>query len=181
MQSPQSPNAVDASLAYVDMLTALPNRRAVEARLGEAMAGAKRADGLVGVVFFDIDGFKDVNDSFGHQVGDAVLVEFANRLKHAKRSADVVARFGGDEFAAVYPDVASHEELSDAAARIGAIFAEPVRVGNDRFALSASIGVAIYPRDGSTSAELIEHADAAMYRAKSDGKAAIRWYSDELG
>ncbi|HEY8297497.1 MAG TPA: diguanylate cyclase [Candidatus Baltobacteraceae bacterium] len=177
---PAAPRS-EASLAYVDMLTELPNRRAIEARLSEALSGANRGSGYVGVVFFDIDGFKDVNDSFGHQVGDAVLIEFANRIRALKRSADMVGRFGGDEFAAIYPSVTSHEELSDAAARIGAIFAEPVAVAGERFTLSASIGVSIYPRDGSTSEELIEHADAAMYRAKSEGKAAIRWYSDELG
>ncbi len=174
-------DAQQDALAYEDSLTELPNRRALEQRLEEAIASARRSSAMVGIVFLDVDGFKDVNDSFGHDVGDRVLLEFAGRIRAARRSGEIVGRFGGDEFAAIYPVIWSHEELSNAAARISELFNEPVIVDGTRFTLSASVGIAVYPRDGSTGKELLDHADAAMYRAKSEGRSEIRWYSDELG
>ncbi|MHB1796957.1 MAG: putative bifunctional diguanylate cyclase/phosphodiesterase [Vulcanimicrobiaceae bacterium] len=168
-------------LAYHDALTDLPNRRAVEDRLEESLAIAKRSGTSVGVIFLDIDGFKQINDTFGHQVGDRVLVDLAARVRQTVRMGETVGRFGGDEFAAVYPAVQSNEELADAAGRLLRVFSHPLSVEGREFQLSASLGVATYPGDGGDVTELLQHADAAMYRAKTKGKGTICWYSVELG
>jgi len=166
--------------AYHDPLTLIPNRRALEERLSDALALARRYDSNVGLVFIDVDNFKQVNDTRGHMIGDAVLMEIARRMKQAVRHGEIVGRFGGDEFAAVYPTITSSQELADAANRMLQVFAQPIIISGMSFGLSASIGVVMAPADGETAKELFEHVDAAMYRAKSLGKSGVCWYSLEI-
>lgn len=171
----------ESYLAYHDPLTDLPNRRATEYRLEEALNAAKRSGGTVGVAFIDIDGFKGINDSFGHRVGDAVLTDIATRFRALARSSELVTRFGGDEFVVVYPTVAAATQLSDAVRRLQGAFDRPFDIDGNLFELSASIGIAQYPDDAASAAELITHADVAMYQAKVRGGSNVFWYSAELG
>lgn len=177
---PASPERY-AHLAYHDALTDLPNRRALEYRLEEALAIAGRNGSSVGIIFLDIDGFKKVNDTLGHRAGDDVLVELSNRMRESMRMGELIGRFGGDEFAAVYPSVASNEELASAANRLLSALNAPLTVGGKECRIEASMGIAVFPHDGVTASDLLQHADAAMYRAKSQGTPKICWYSSELG
>lgn len=163
-----------------DPLTMIPNRRAIEERLRDALAIARRSAGLVGLIFIDINDFKQINDTYGHQVGDAVLKEAAQRMKRAARMGETIGRFGGDEFVAVYPSIRSQEELAAAANRQLQVFNEPIIVGSSCFKLSASIGAVMAPIDGETSEDLFERVDAAMYRAKNLGKSEVCWYNAEI-
>lgn len=171
----------ETHLAYRDPLTDLPNRRATEARLEEALSAAKRANLIVGVAFIDIDGFKQINDTHGHQVGDDVLIEIAARFRAQARSSELVTRFGGDEFAVIFPSVATPSEISDAVSRLQGAFDQTFNFEGHRFDLSASIGIAVFPEDAATAVDLIKHADEAMYQAKILGKSKVCWYSPELG
>ncbi|MHB8146150.1 MAG: putative bifunctional diguanylate cyclase/phosphodiesterase [Vulcanimicrobiaceae bacterium] len=166
--------------AYLDPLTTISNRRALEERLRDSLALARRYDSNVGLVFIDVDNFKQVNDTRGHMIGDAVLIEIAKRMKQTVRHGELVGRFGGDEFAAIYPTITSSQELADAANRMLQVFEQPVVLSGMSFALSASIGVVMAPADGETEKQLFEHVDAAMYRAKNLGKARVCWYSLEI-
>jgi diguanylate cyclase (GGDEF)-like protein len=162
-------------LAYFDALTSLPNRIAILQRMDEAIAEAVRTDGRMAVLFLDIDGFKGVNDTVGHRGGDIVLAEVAQRLRGTLRRNEYIGRLGGDEFAIVMPAVSERHEIDSIAQRIGGVLTFPFGVGDYRFSLSASIGVAIYPEDGSGREELLESADAAMYSAKDDGGSRVRF------
>ena len=155
-----------------DMLTGLANRALLGERLDAALARTGRDDGAVGVVFCDLDGFKSVNDAAGHMAGDAVLVEVAQRLRHAVRDADVVARLGGDEFVVVVdaPERDRADELVAAVVRrVERSLRTPVEVGGIPHTVRASVGYAVAPRDGTRATELLAAADAAMYRAKRAG------------
>ena len=162
-------------LAYSDALTSLPNRPALHARLESVLAESARLDARTAVLFLDLDGFKSVNDTVGHHGGDVVLAEIAQRLRSTLRREEFIGRLGGDEFAIIVPHVADRAEIDSIAQRIGDVLTEPFRVDDYRFALSASIGVAVYPEDGSTRDELLAIADAAMYVAKDEGGARIRF------
>ena len=156
-------------LASTDVLTGLPNRALFSDRLDQALALARRERKEVAVLFIDLDRFKDVNDSLGHQGGDDLLVEVARRLGVAMRDSDTVARLGGDEFAVLLGGTASPEEAAGAAERILASFRKPFSTGGIQFFTSASVGVALWPEDCSSKTELLQHADVAMYRAKAAG------------
>jgi diguanylate cyclase (GGDEF)-like protein len=152
--------------AVHDPLTGLPNRTLLRDRLEHALAQSERAGAATGVLFVDLDNFKQVNDVYGHVTGDAVLVEFGRRLQTAVRPADTVARFGGDEFVVVC------EEVDEAVAlalgrRLGAAIEMPLTVGGVPHGLSASIGIALGTTDADT---LLANADAAVYRAKAHGR-----------
>jgi diguanylate cyclase (GGDEF)-like protein len=162
-------------LAYFDALTSLPNRIAILKSMDEAIAEALQTDGRMAVLFLDIDGFKGVNDTVGHRGGDIVLSEVAQRLRGTLRRNEYIGRLGGDEFAIVMPAVSDRREIDSIAQRIGGVLTFPFAVGEYRFSLSASIGVAIYPEDGRGRDELLESADAAMYEAKGDGGSRVRF------
>jgi diguanylate cyclase (GGDEF)-like protein len=161
-------------LAYSDALTALPNRIAVLGRLDEAIAEAERNETRVAVLFLDIDGFKNVNDTVGHGGGDIVLAEVAQRLRGTLRKEEYIGRLGGDEFAIVMPHLADREEVESIAQRIGGVLTFPFAVDDCRFSLSASIGVAVYPDDATGREELLACADTAMYAAKDGGSSRVR-------
>jgi diguanylate cyclase (GGDEF)-like protein/PAS domain S-box-containing protein len=152
-------------LAHLDRLTGLPNRMYFEETLVREVATSSRYGQPFAVLFMDLNGFKDVNDTHGHHVGDELIRQVGARLAQAARRSDFVARLGGDEFVVV----ARHTDESDAARlahRLAAIVAQPFALSTTQAQVSVSIGVAVHPRDGAHSDELTRHADAAMYRAK---------------
>ena len=158
-------------MAFMDPLTRLPNRRLMEDRLQQALAFAARTEKLVAVCMMDLDGFKYVNDTFGHEAGDAVLVEVAGRLQQVVRANDTVARLGGDEFVLL---LAGLNEVGEAEEILGRALAEvraPVRLAGEQPAcVSASIGLAVFPFDAQLADDLLRRSDAAMYAAKRQGR-----------
>lgn len=169
-----------AYLAYHDSLTGLENRARFLERLTEAMATANRSGRRLGVLYIDLDRFKDVNDSLGHATGDRVLLEAARRLRTMIRQGDACSRFGGDEFALLVPEVDSIADLEVLATRIGQVLALPYPVDDSDIHLSASTGIVVYPGDGDAPDMLLRHADAAMYRAKEDGRNRHFFFSSEI-
>ena len=157
-------------LAYHDKLTDLPNRVMLADRLKLAIAQAERRKELLGVCYLDLDGFKEINDSWGHDVGDRVLVEIADRLKQNIRAGDTVARLGGDEFIVLLGNVQHIGEIEQAIQRMLSAIAMPFQIENNDAQLTASIGVSIYPDDIEDADMLIRRADQAMYVAKRSGK-----------
>ena len=160
-----------------DVLTGLPNRRFLQDRLDQALALARREATQLAVLAVDLDGFKSINDSHGHGVGDAMLAEIASRLRGAIREPDTVARWGGDEFVLVLQDIASRESAEAMAARVIACVAEPFHHQEHVLSVGASIGIAMCPEHGEHAAELIQSADLAMYAAKAGGGNAWRFAS----
>lgn len=158
-----------AELALYDGLTRLPNRSALHERLGDALARCERSDRRCAVLFADLDDFKIVNDAYGHTFGDQLLARVAERLSRHIRSFDTVARLGGDEFLIVIDELLSDDGALDAARKILRSFEEPFVLGERSVSLRASIGVATYPRCGTTAERLIEAADRAMYVVKRNG------------
>jgi diguanylate cyclase (GGDEF)-like protein/PAS domain S-box-containing protein len=153
-----------------DALTRLPNRRLFMDRLNNAMARAKRHGRLVGVLFIDLNGFKGVNDLYGHLAGDRVLQQVGERILRRTRASDTSARIGGDEFAMILDQVQDREAAAKVASSVGAIISRPYLVDEKECRLGASIGVGIYPTDGEDAQTLLRLADQAMYRAKSQGR-----------
>lgn len=150
----------------MDPLTGLPNRLLFKDRLILAIASAKRSGSKIAILFLDLDKFKDINDSFGHQIGDQVLQHVAKNLTLSVRAVDTVSRYGGDEFLILLPDIT---ELSDAIATAQKILnaiAIPFSLSDHKFHLSACLGLSLFPTDGQEADELINHADSAMYIAK---------------
>jgi diguanylate cyclase (GGDEF)-like protein/PAS domain S-box-containing protein len=167
-------------LAYIDKLTKLPNRRYFMDRLSEAVAESKAYDSGLAVIFLDLDNFKVINDSLGHEVGDIVLSEAGWRIQEALRSDDIVCRLGGDEFTAIIKGVKHKESISQVTATILKSFQTPFYCNDRELRVSASIGVVVYPEDGFNTKELIKNADTAMYAAKRSGKNAFRFFSEEM-
>lgn len=165
-------------LAFYDPLTKLPNRVLFENRLKRALKWAKANQKYLSVVFLDIDGFKEVNDTLGHDIGDYLIKEIGERLSRCIRTSNTVARFGGDEFLILLPLIFREEELSEYVEKIMEVFREPVFVGEQEFHITASSGVSVFPRDGETVNALIKHADLAMYAAKSRGKGQVAFCSE---
>lgn len=159
-------------LAYHDGLTGLPNRMAFGERLAEALAQAARRGGQGAVLFIDLDRFKLVNDSLGHDAGDELLRRVAERIGRCLRAGDHPFRMGGDEFAVVLGEVAGGDEAAQVARRIAEAVAQPVALQQGVAQVGASIGIALLPRDGSTPEALLSQADAAMYRSKQAGRSA---------
>jgi diguanylate cyclase (GGDEF)-like protein/PAS domain S-box-containing protein len=157
-------------MAQHDALTGLPNRALLHDRLEQALTQARRHDHRVAVMFLDLDRFKAINDSLGHEVGDDLLREVAHRLRGVVRAADTVGRLGGDEFVVVLHEVADTAAAAHVAEKILAAFAVPVRVGPHELRASTSVGIALYPEDGDAAHDLVKRADAAMYRAKHGGR-----------
>ena len=156
--------------ALHDVLTNLPNRVLLADRLSQSMVQSQRHDNLLAVVFLDLDGFKHVNDSYGHDLGDEVLIIVSLRMKEVLREGDSLARIGGDEFVAVLTDLTTVEECEPVLERLLLAASEPVYLGDVELKISASIGVTLYPQDNVSADQLMRHADQAMYIAKESGK-----------
>ncbi len=156
-------------LAYTDRLTGLPNRSLFHDRLEQALVMAKRHHTLAAVLFLDLDGFKVINDSLGHGIGDEVLVAVAQRLRQCLRAEDTLARLGGDEFAILLPELANRRDIYLVTDKCLSALSDPEPIGSHELTVNASIGVAIFPQDGADRQHLLRRADAAMYRAKARG------------
>jgi diguanylate cyclase (GGDEF)-like protein len=167
-------------LAQHDGLTDLPNRILLNDRLGQAIAMALRHRTKLAVLYIDIDRFKHVNDSAGHTAGDRLLQSVAKRLLDCVRSSDTVSRQGGDEFAILLCDVASAKDAARAAEKMLLALGRPHRVDELELHVSASIGIAVYPDDGTTGEALLKGADAAMYRAKDCGRNNYQFFKTEM-
>ncbi len=164
-------------MAYYDALTGLPNRTLFSDRLNTALARARRDKTMVGVAMLDLDKFKDVNDTLGHDLGDLLLKATAQRLSAALRKSDTVARFGGDEFVLILPDLSEVATATAVVQRIIDGFREPFVVDTHTLAVTTSIGVAIYPVDGTDKNLLLKNADIAMYKAKQAGRNRYRFFT----
>ncbi|MEW6166103.1 MAG: EAL domain-containing protein [Pseudomonadota bacterium] len=167
-------------LAQVDALTHLPNRYLLGDRLQQTLEVAQRNDERFAVVFIDLDRFKNINDSLGHGVGDALLRETAARLHASVRSTDTVARHGGDEFVIIMPGIADAEQVAHVATKILEQLARPFGIEHHRLTTTASLGIALYPADGTDAETLMKHADAAMYAAKNAGRNAFRFFTPDM-
>ena len=160
--------------AYHDGLTGLPNRSLLLDRLNRTIAQAARQHKQTAVLLLDLDGFKTVNDRFGHAAGDQLLQQVAQRLLASVRKADTISRYGGDEFVVLLPDVEARNSVSEVAHKIRARLDEPFEVGGHSMVVAACIGTATYPWDGARAEDLLERADMAMYLAKSHAHLAAR-------
>ncbi len=167
-------------IAHHDVLTQLPNRALFRDRLEHALAIALRGESQVGLMFLDLDQFKQVNDSLGHLVGDEMLRTVADRLVSLVRNSDTVARLGGDEFAILVEGITQREDMSVLAQKILEVVEQPMVLEGQQLQVSVSIGIATAPYDDISAEYLIRDADAAMYEAKRQGRAAYRFFSGEL-
>ena len=160
-------------MAQHDALTGLPNRALFSDRLEQAIRLAKRENALVAVLFVDLDKFKSINDTFGHDTGDDLLKEVAKRIEECLRESDVVARMGGDEFLVLVQSSKNEESINLVAKKILFVLSNPFFISGNNLEISASIGIAIYPQHGETEAELTKNADLAMYNAKQKGRNGV--------
>ena len=168
-------------LAHHDALTGLPNRALLKERFNLAVSQAKRHHKTLGVLLLDLDGFKQVNDTLGHEVGDALLVSIGQALRDIVRETDTVARLGGDEFVLLLSDVTDDTSVAGVAEKILAWLAEPIAAGPEHsLRAGASIGIALYPNDGTDLETLLRLADTAMYQAKSAGRMCYRYASQSF-
>jgi diguanylate cyclase (GGDEF)-like protein len=164
-------------LAHHDQLTGLPNRTLLNDRMIHALKRVKRQGGRMAVLFVDLDKFKPINDTLGHEAGDAVLREVANRLIGCVRASDTVARVGGDEFVVVTEDIVQSIDAGMIAGKIIETLSRPITLGTHRCSVGVSIGIAIFPDDGNTMDEVAKAADSAMYQVKNSGRNSFRFYA----
>ena len=169
-----------ARMAQFDQLTGLANRSLFRDYLERALARADRTERSVAVFFLDLDRFKIINDTFGHDTGDALLIEVAERLRHSVRASDLVARLGGDEFTVVVDGITSPYIVHHFADRILRVLKEPLRLGENELFTTASIGIAVYPNDADNLDDLLKSADTAMYKAKEEGANNYQFYTVDL-
>jgi diguanylate cyclase (GGDEF)-like protein len=167
-------------VAYHDRLTGLPNRSMFTLVLGRYLRESSRYQRRLAVFFIDLDRFKNINDTLGHEAGDLLLQEVAERLKACLRASDTVARLGGDEFVVVLPNGNEPEQLAGVAHKILAAVARPILLQDKELRITASIGISAYPEDGLDERALMKNADIAMYQAKEDGKNGFAFYSEAL-
>ena len=165
-----------ARMAQFDSLTGLPNRVLFRERIAQAIKQTGGAQSLVGVMFVDLDHFKGINDRFGHDAGDALLIETARRLEQSVRAGDTVGRLGGDEFAIILNHLTRLEDSRRVADDILNRFSVPVQLGSQLVPISVSLGISTYPADGGNADELLKSADVAMYRAKAAGRNSFQFY-----
>lgn len=166
--------------AYHDPLTGLPNRLMFTEQLDTAIEYSRRHKVNVAVFFIDLDNFKMINDSLGHDSGDIVLKNIANRLKDALRSEDLVFRLGGDEFTIILFDVETPHSASAIGNKILKVISEPISINEQNLYVSSSIGISLYPQDGTDSQTLIKNADTAMYKAKDSGRNTLEFYTSKM-
>lgn len=166
-------------LATHDFLTGLPNRVLLSDRIAQAMALVKRTHGFVAVLTLDVDGFKNINDTYGHGDGDRLLIELASRLKRSLREFDTVIRLGGDEFLILAPEMESRTQVEGVAARLLTSVRPAVQLTNATVCLTCSIGIALYPTNGTTPDELMANSDRALYTAKGRGKNGYAFFEPE--
>jgi diguanylate cyclase (GGDEF)-like protein len=169
-----------AFMAYHDALTGLPNRVTFNNRLARDLARAKRRNEVVAVVFLDLDRFKDVNDTLGHDAGDRLLVDVAERLRGLMRETDTLARISGDEFCIILPDQRDELSAIEAGRRVQRGFTEPYDIDDQTFHVTASLGISLFPSNGATTEILVKQADIAMFRAKALGGGAFMPFSEEM-
>jgi diguanylate cyclase (GGDEF)-like protein len=164
-----------------DALTGLPNRRLFGDRLGQSLALAKREKRIVGLLYIDLDGFKLVNDSLGHSIGDALLVQVAGRLRGRVRTSDTLARLGGDEFTVILNSLHKPDDALIVTKLLLDALALPFTIDNHHLTISASIGISLYPNNAHEASDLMQQADSAMYAAKRNGKNQAMFFKPELG
>jgi len=164
-------------LAYYDHLTCLPNRRLLQDRCQQALANAQRHGAEMALLFLDLDHFKPINDSLGHEIGDKVLKAVAARLTPCLREGDTVARLGGDEFVILLLNIAGEEDAASVAQKIIDTISEPIPMKGADLQVGGSIGISIFPKDGADYDALLKNADAAMYRAKETGRNNFQFYT----
>ncbi|HXE38117.1 MAG TPA: EAL domain-containing protein, partial [Azonexus sp.] len=167
-------------LAHHDALTGLPNRLLLEDRLGQAMLKSKRSSKPLGLIFIDLDRFKNINDTLGHEVGDQLLVQAAQRGLAVLRDTDTISRQGGDEFVVVLPELEHRQDAMHITRKLLAALCQPYLLAGHELTVSGSAGIVLYPDDGQTVSELLRKADAAMYRAKEEGRNTFRFFSSEV-
>ncbi|MBI2276604.1 MAG: EAL domain-containing protein [Dechloromonas sp.] len=167
-------------LAHHDALTGLPNRLLLEDRVGQAMLKSKRSSKPLGLIFIDLDRFKNINDTLGHEVGDQLLVQAAQRGLAVLRDTDTISRQGGDEFVVVLPELEHRQDAMHITRKLLAALCQPYRLAGHELTVSGSAGIVLYPDDGQTVSELLRKADAAMYRAKEEGRNTFRFFSSEV-
>ncbi|MDH4944621.1 EAL domain-containing protein [Sulfurimonas sp. C5] len=166
--------------AHHDMLTNLPNRVLFRDRLDQNIATSKRNNNKFALLFIDLDQFKNINDSLGHHIGDEVLIEASKRLNSVIRSEDTLARLGGDEFTIILKNIKNSSGATTVAQKIIDVLKEPIIIKDLELYVSSSIGIAIYPNDTNEGDNLIKYADAAMYKAKDEGRNNYQFYSSEM-
>lgn len=167
-------------LAFYDNLTGLPNRVLMQDRLSQMTSCAKRSDRKIGLFFLDIDHFKRINDTFGHDTGDQLLIVVAKRLRNVLRDCDTVCRIGGDEFVVLVNDISTRNGAAMIACKILEALAHATVLKGKEVYTSTSIGISIFPEDGADPDSLLKNADIAMYQAKSGGRNTYRFYSSEM-
>ncbi len=167
-------------MAHYDPLSGLPNRFLFSERLRNGLTEARNRGGRLAVLFLDVDGFKLVNDSLGHNAGDVLIKQIATRLRATMREADVVARMGGDEFTVMLPCIRNNPDAAKVARKILSALSEPFTVGGVEHFISASIGISVYPGDGEDAESLVKNADTAMYGAKERGRNTYHLYTEEM-
>ncbi|OIQ84613.1 putative diguanylate cyclase YegE [mine drainage metagenome] len=168
-------------MAHHDALTGLPNRTLLNDRLDMALAQTKRSEGRLAACFMDLDGFKPVNDTFGHEAGDLLLVEVAKRMLAISRATDTVSRLGGDEFVLIFQDISDETECRQMLSRVMDSIEQPFNIKGHDIRISASIGVAFYPDDDADGDNLLRHADQAMYVAKQSGRGRFYFFDEVKG
>lgn len=163
-----------------DLLTSLPNRILFMDRLEQSIKRAHRYESKTALLFIDLDHFKEINDSLTHEIGDRVLLEISQRLKEDIRESDTLSRLGGDEFGIILNDVEDIENISEFITNKMQLLNEPIIIDNHTLYISMSIGISIYPNDGESASELLKNADAAMYKAKNDGRNTYSFYDEGM-
>jgi diguanylate cyclase (GGDEF)-like protein len=166
-----------ATLAYSDPLTGLANRTSLGPSLEQAVQRSRRRGSKLAVIFIDLDGFKPINDLHGHDAGDALLVEVAERLRAHLRASDLLARLGGDEFLVVLEEVTELAPVEIVAKKLLGEMRRPFELPGARVGVTASIGISVFPDDAADGATLMKHADSAMYTAKQAGKDCLAFYT----
>lgn len=167
-------------MALYDFLTGLPNRMTFSDRLEQTVKQADRKGHQAGLMFLDLDRFKEINDTMGHDSGDALLQSVARWLRNCVRESDTVARIGGDEFAVILANICEPQDAVNTAERILAAFVEPVMHEGREIFSSLSIGIAFYPGDAGSTVDLLKNADVAMYRAKQNGGNNYSFFSGKI-